>query len=64
MKLKEREKLKEKIFNVRGNQCEDNDYKELVEDKYKIESDILHYALDYIPLKILKKIIKKNEVTK
>ena len=64
MITKEREKLKKKIHNVRGDQCQDNSYKQVAEDKYEIESDILHHALDYIPLKILKKIIKDNEVTK
>ena len=62
--MTEREKLKKQIHNVRGDQCEDNDYREIIEDKYAIENDILHHALNYIPLKILKKIIKDNEVTK
>ena len=62
--MTEREKLKEKIHNVRGGQCEDKDYREIIEDKYAIENDILQHALNYIPLKILKKIIKDNEVTK
>ena len=62
--MTEREKLKKQIHNVRGDQCEDKDYREIIEDKYAIENDILQHALNYIPLKILKKIIKDNEVTK
>ena len=62
--MTEREKLKKQISKVRGDQCQNNHYREMIEDCYAIESDILHYALDYIPLKILKKIIKDNEVAK
>ena len=60
----EREKLKKQISKIRGDQCMDNDYRESIEDCYAIETDILGYALNYIPLKILKKIIKDNEVAK
>tara|TARA_R100001244_G_scaffold44891_1_gene40665 strand:- start:260 stop:448 length:189 start_codon:yes stop_codon:yes gene_type:complete len=62
--MSEREKLKKQIRNVHGDQIMDNEIKQDVEDKYPIEIDILSYALNYIPLKILKKIIKDNEVTK
>jgi len=62
--MTEREKLKKQIHDVRGDQCEDNEIRQGIEDKYPIEIDVLFYALDYIPLKILKKIIKDNEVAK
>ena len=60
----EREKLKKQIHKVHSDQVMDNETREGIEDKYPIDDDILHYALDYIPLKILKKIIKDNEVAK
>ena len=60
----EREKLKKQINKVRGDQCQDHHHREMVEDCYPIETDILRYALDYIPLKILKIILKDNEVAK
>ena len=59
----EREKLKKQIEKVHGDQIMGKE-KQIVEDLYPIDSDILRYALDYIPLKILKKIIKDNEVAK
>ena len=62
--MTEREKLKKQINKVQGDQVMDNEIKQGIEDLYPIDSDILKYALDYIPLKILKKIIKDNEVTK
>ena len=64
MKSHFREKLKKQISRVRGDQCQNHDHRESIEDCYAIETDILGYALDYIPLKILKKIIKDNEVAK
>ena len=60
----EREKLKKQIHKVHSDQIMDSETRQVVEDKYPIDDDILHYALDYIPLKILKKIIKDNEVAK
>ena len=60
----EREKLKKQIHKVHSDQVMDNETREGIEDKYPIDSDLLYYALDYIPLKILKKIIKDNEVIK
>ena len=62
--MTEREKLKKQINKVQGDQVMDNEIKQGIEDLYPIDSDILKYALDYIPVKILKKIIKDNEVTK
>ena len=62
--MTEREKLKKQILNVRGDQCEDNEIRQGIEDKYPIDDDLLYYAVKYIPLKILKKIIKDNEVIK
>ena len=62
--MTEREKLKKQISKIRGDQCMDNDRRESIEECYSIETDILGHALTYIPLKILKKIIKDNEVIK
>ena len=62
--MTEREKLKKQINKVQGDQVMDNEIKQGIEDLYPIDSDILKYALDYITVKILKKIIKDNEVTK
>jgi len=58
--MTEREKLKKQIDNVHGDQIMDAEIRQDIEDKYPIEIDILHHALNYIPLKILKKIIKDN----
>ena len=62
--MTEREKLKKQINKVHGDQVMDGETKQTVEDLYPIDSDILTYALNYIPLKILKRIIKDNEVAK
>ena len=62
--MTEREKLKKQIHKVHGDQVMDNKTRQVIEDLYPIDSDILIHALNYIPLKILKKIIKDNEVTK
>ena len=62
--MTERAKLKKHIYKIHGDQCMDNDHRELIEDCYAIETDILGHALNYIPLKILKRIIKDNEVAK
>ena len=59
--MTEREKLKKQINKVHGDQVMDNEIKQGIEDLYPIDSDILFHALNYIPLKILKKIIKNNE---
>jgi len=59
--MTEREKLKKQINKVHGDQVMDGETKQTVEDLYPIDSDILTYALDYIPVKILKKIIKANQ---
>ena len=62
--MNNREKLKKQFSKVRGDQCQNTHHRQMIEDCYAIESDILSCALDYIPLKILKKIIKDNEVAK
>ena len=59
--MTEREKLKKQINKVHGDQVMDNEIRQGIEDKYPIDNDILNHALDYIPLKILKKIIKENQ---
>ena len=58
--MTEREKLKKQIRKVHGAQIMDNEIRQGLEDLYPIDSDILLHALDYIPLKIMKKIIKDN----
>ena len=62
--MTEREKLKKQINKVHGDQVLDNEIRQGIEDLYPIDEDLLRYASDYIPLKILKKIIKDNEVAK
>ena len=62
--MTEREKLKKQINKLHGDQIMNGETKQTVEDLYPIDSDILTYALNYIPLKILKRIIKDNEVAK
>ena len=61
MKSPFREKLKKQINKVHGDQVMDNEIRRGIEDLYPIDSDILIHALDYIPLKILKKILKENQ---
>jgi len=53
-----REKLKEKIDKIHTYQLY-NAYE--CEDLYPIDSDILAYAYDYIPIKILKRIIERHK---
>ena len=56
--MKEREKLKKEITEVVNKQI---DEARECEDLYPINSDILAYAYDYVPIKILKRIIKNNK---
>ena len=56
--MKEREKLKKEITEVVNKQI---DEARVCEDLYPINSDILAYAYDYVPIKILKRIIKNNK---
>ena len=56
--MKEREKLKKEITEVVYKQI---DEARECEDLYPINSDILAYAYDYVPIKILKRIIKNNK---
>jgi len=50
-------KLKKEYKNIIGKQIEEQ--KEIVEDMYPIQSDVLTVALDYIPAKVLKRIIAR-----
>ena len=55
-KLEKRIFLLEKEYkNIIGKQIEEQE--EIVEDMYPIQSDVLAVALDYIPTKVLKRII-------
>ena len=58
--MTEREKLKKEIKEVVNKQIETNNENNWASDIYPIDSDILAYAYDYVPIKILKKIIKDN----
>jgi hypothetical protein len=58
--MKEREKLKKEIREVVDKQIENANGLE-VGDLYPIDDDILSYAYDYVPIKILKRIIKANK---
>ena len=55
-----REKLKEKIKKIVGQQIESKERDSAVQDLYPIDSDILNYAYDYVPIKILKRIIERH----
>ncbi len=59
--MNEREKLKKEIKEIVGQQIMSEDRDSTVQDLYPIDSDILLYAYDYVPIKILKRIIKKNK---
>ena len=57
-KLEKRIFLLEKEYkNIIGKQIEEQE--EIVEDMYPIQSDVLAVALDYIPTKVLKRIIAR-----
>ena len=58
MNKKELEKEYEKIVSE---QLQDEDYRESCKDIYPIQSDVLAVALDYIPAKVLKRIIARNK---
>ena len=52
-----REELKKEYMNIIGEQI--NSDPDNVEDMYQIQSDVLAIALDYIPVKVLKRIIAR-----
>ena len=56
--MKEREKLKKEIRTIAMKQL---DEARVCEDLYPIDGDVLSYAYDYVPIKILKRIIKENK---
>ena len=58
MTKKELEKEYEKIVSE---QLQDEDYRESCKDIYPIQSDVLAVALDYIPAKVLKRIIARKK---
>ena len=58
MTKKELEKEYEKIVSE---QLQDEDYRESCKDIYPIQSDVLAVALDYIPAKVLKRIIARHK---
>ena len=56
--MNEREKLKKEIRTIAMKQL---DEARVCEDLYPIDGDVLSYAYDYVPIKILKRIIKNNK---
>ena len=56
-----REKLKEEIKKIVGQQIMSEDRDSAIQDLYPIDSDILNYAYDYVPIKILKMIIERHK---
>ena len=48
-------------MNKRVEEIQDEDYRESCKDIYPIQSDVLAVALDYIPAKVLKRIIARNK---
>ena len=56
-----REKLKEEIKKIVGQQIMSDDRDSAMQDLYPIDSDILNYAYDYVPIKILKMIIERHK---
>ena len=57
--MKKREKLKKEIGEIISQQISLD--KANIDDLYPIDRDILAYAYDYVPIKILKRIIKENK---
>ena len=58
--MNEREKLKKEITEVVSKQIQSNTDIE-AGDIYPIDQDILAYAYNYVPIKILRRIIKENK---
>ena len=52
-----KKELEKEYKNIIGKQIEEQE--EVVEDMYPIQSDVLAVALDYIPTKVLKRIIAR-----
>jgi len=52
-----KEKLKKQYNNIVGEQINNNDE---AKDMYPIMGDLLAVALDYVPAKVLKRIIERN----
>ena len=52
-----KKELETEYKNIVGKQI--NEQEEVVEDMYPIQSDVLAVALDYIPMKVLKRIIAR-----
>ena len=54
--MTEREKLKKRHTEIIGNAINNA---EEVDDLYDVDSKLIRYALDYIPIKVLKKIFAR-----
>ena len=55
-KMTDKEKLEKEYDKIVGEQIHNND---IPEDMYPIMSDLLGVAFDYVPNKVLKRIIKR-----
>ena len=55
--MTDKEKLKKQYNDIVGEQIHNND---IPEDMYPIMGDLLAVALDYVPAKVLKRIIERN----
>jgi hypothetical protein len=56
-----REKLKEEINEIVRKQSDINNENNWSSDIFPIDVDILAYAYDYVPIKILKMIIERHK---
>ena len=54
--MTDKEKLRKEYDNIVGEQIHNND---IPEDMYPIMGDLLGVAFDYVPNKVLKRIIKR-----
>ena len=56
--MTDKEKLKKQYNDIVGEQIHNND---IPEDMYPIMGDLLAVAFDYVPNKVLKRIIERNK---
>ena len=54
-----KKELEKEYDKIAGEQLNDEDCRESCEDIYPIQSDVLAIALDYITVKVLKRIIAR-----
>ena len=56
-----KKELEKKYEKIRDKQSGDENCRDSCEDMYPIESALLAVALDYVPAKVLKRIIENNK---